>query len=133
METDDAFVIVATVHLVFLVTIAQRLRRAKMVAVRTVIVKMVRFKIFIWIIIFIIPAASCVVVVVFVKSLTYGESTVSSLSLSLFSPLSLYLAGICICNAGWRGQNCTRVIPCEPSDCAGRGVCMLGTCIFCFV
>jgi hypothetical protein len=40
VETDDAFVIVAIVHLVFLVTIAQRLRRAKMVAVRTVIVKM---------------------------------------------------------------------------------------------
>ena len=40
----------------------------------------------------------------------------------------LIVTGICICNAGWRGQNCTTVIPCDPSDCAGRGVCMLGTC-----
>ena len=36
--------------------------------------------------------------------------------------------GLCICNAGWTGANCTKTIPCVPVDCSGRGVCMLGTC-----
>lgn len=37
-------------------------------------------------------------------------------------------SGVCFCNRGWQGSDCSEELPCRVANCSGHGTCVRGSC-----